>query len=92
MCSFDRLTESELIDLNYRIVARLRMFTELRAHASMLQFKLGERVSFDAEDGRRITGMLVRRACGSKTAMRPDRATVRTRTTVGSANTRWLSH
>jgi hypothetical protein len=56
----DRLTESELIDLNHRIVARLRMFTQLRAHASMLEFKVGERVSFDAEDGRRITGMLVR--------------------------------
>jgi len=56
----DRLTESELIDLNHRIVARLRMFAELRAHTSMLEFKVGERVSFEAEDGRPITGMLVR--------------------------------
>jgi hypothetical protein len=56
----DRLTESELIDLNHRIVARLRMFAQLRAHTSMLEFKVGERVSFEAEDGRRITGILVR--------------------------------
>jgi len=56
----DRLTESELIDLNHRVVARLRMFAELRAHSSMLAFKVGERVSFEAEDGRPITGMLVR--------------------------------
>jgi len=56
----DRLTESELIDLNHRIVARLRIFAQLRAHTSMLEFKVGERVSFEAEDGRRITGMLVR--------------------------------
>lgn len=56
----DQLTESELIDLNHRIVARLRMFAELRAHTSMLEFKVGERVSFKAEDGRRITGVLVR--------------------------------
>ena len=56
----DRLTESELIDLNHRIVARLRMFAQLRAHTSMLEFKVGERVSFDTEDGRRIVGMLVR--------------------------------
>lgn len=56
----DRLTESELIDLNHRIVARLRMFAQLRAHTSMLEFKVGERLSFEAEDGRLITGMLVR--------------------------------
>ena len=56
----DQLTESELIDLNHRIVARLRMFAQLRAHTSMLEFKVGERVSFDSDDGRRIIGMLVR--------------------------------
>lgn len=56
----DQLTESELIDLNHRIVARLRMFSQLRAHTSMLDFKVGERVSFHSEDGRRIVGMLVR--------------------------------
>jgi hypothetical protein len=56
----DRLTESELIDLNHRIVARLQMIAQLRAHTSMLEFKVGERVSFKAEDGRRITGVLVR--------------------------------
>lgn len=55
----DQLTESELIDLNHRIIARLQMFAQLRAHTSMLEFKVGERVSFEA-DGRRITGMLVR--------------------------------
>jgi hypothetical protein len=31
----DRLTESQLIDLNHRIIARLRMFAQLRAHTSM---------------------------------------------------------
>jgi hypothetical protein len=56
----DRLTESELIDLNHRIVARLRVFAQLHAHTSMLEFKIGERVSFKTEDGRWITGMLVR--------------------------------
>lgn len=56
----DQLTESELVDLNHRIVARLRMFAQLRAHTSMLEFKVGERVSFDSEDGHRIVGMLVR--------------------------------
>lgn len=56
----DQLTESELIDLNHRIVTRLRMLAQLRAHTSMLEFKVGERVRFEAENGRLITGMLVR--------------------------------
>jgi hypothetical protein len=31
----EQLSESELIDLNHRIVARLRMFAQFRAHTSM---------------------------------------------------------
>lgn len=42
----DTLTEPELVDLNHRIVARLRFLQQMRAHASMLEFRLGERVSF----------------------------------------------
>jgi NAD(P)-dependent dehydrogenase (short-subunit alcohol dehydrogenase family) len=33
----DQLTESELIDLNHRIVARLRMFAQLRAQDGLLR-------------------------------------------------------
>jgi hypothetical protein len=32
----DQLSESELIDLNHRIVARLRFLREVDAHSSML--------------------------------------------------------
>ena len=56
----DRLTEAELIDLNRRIVERLRFLQQMRAHASMLQFSLGDRVTFDTDDGRRIVGTLMR--------------------------------
>ena len=35
----DRLTESELIDLNHRIVARLRFMRQLNAHTTMLEFE-----------------------------------------------------
>lgn len=56
----DRLTEAELIDLNRRIVERLRFLQPMRAHASMLQFSLGDRVTFDTDDGRRIVGTLMR--------------------------------
>lgn len=42
----DKLTEEELIDLNHRIVERLRMIRELRAHGAMMNFRIGERVVF----------------------------------------------
>lgn len=47
----DRLNESELIDLNRRIVERLRFLSQMRAHAGMLEFSIGDRVSF-TPDGR----------------------------------------
>jgi hypothetical protein len=56
----DKLTESELIDLNHRIVARLRFLTQLRAHAEMLEFKIGDRVAFQPEGRRPVEGMLTR--------------------------------
>jgi len=56
----DQLTESELIDLNHRIVARLRMMHELNAHTSMLEFRIGERVSFHPEGQRPVLGIITR--------------------------------
>ena len=45
----DKLTEPELADLNNRIVARLKFLQQMRAHTSMLEFSLGERVSFQPD-------------------------------------------
>jgi hypothetical protein len=56
----DHLTESELLDLNHRIVHRLRFMREARAHSAMLQFKIGDQVYFRASDGRTVTGILTR--------------------------------
>jgi hypothetical protein len=56
----DHLTEAELIDLNRRIVERLRFLHQMRAHATMLSFSIGARVCFDTDDGRTIVGALVR--------------------------------
>ena len=56
----DKLTEAELIDLNHRIVERLRFLHQLKAHAKMLEFKIGDRVAFQAEGGGPIEGMLTR--------------------------------
>jgi ribosomal protein L21E len=56
----DPLTEAELIDLNHRIVERLNMLKQLRAHSAMLAFKIGDRVRFRTDTGEMVTGMLVR--------------------------------
>ncbi len=56
----DQLTESELIDLNHRIVARLRFLRHLESHASMLEFRIGERVTFNPDGRPPVTGMITR--------------------------------
>ncbi len=60
MIDIDKLTEAELTDLNNRIVARLRFLSQMRAHAQMLEFKIGDRVSFQPEGDRGVVGMLTR--------------------------------
>jgi len=56
----DLLSESELIDLNHRVVARLNLLRQLNAHASILEFRFGERVRFHPEGGPPVTGMITR--------------------------------
>ena len=56
----DRLTEAELIDLNRRIVERLKFLSQMRAHAQMLDFSIGDRVCFDADPFRTVSGVIVK--------------------------------
>lgn len=56
----DNLTEQELIDLNHKIVERLRFLNQMRAHTSMLEFRIGDRVSFQPEGRSVLFGMLTR--------------------------------
>ena len=56
----DQLTETELVDLNHRVVARLRLLHQARAHAEMLEFKIGDRVTFSPPGEEPISGMLTR--------------------------------
>jgi hypothetical protein len=56
----DTLSEAELIDLHNRIVARLRFLGQMRAHARMLDFRIGDRVSFQPDGHRAIVGILTR--------------------------------
>ena len=56
----DRLTEAELIDLNNRIVERLRFLHQMKAHSQMLEFRIGDRVTFQPEGRPAVIGMLTR--------------------------------
>lgn len=56
----DKLSEEELIDLNHRIVERLRFLNQMRAHSQMLDFRIGDRVTFQPEGRPPVVGMLTR--------------------------------
>ena len=56
----DGLTEAELIDLNHRVVERLKFLNHMRAHAQMLEFRIGDRVSFQPDGRPLLVGMLTR--------------------------------
>ncbi|CAM5346280.1 hypothetical protein [Rhodanobacter lindaniclasticus] len=56
----DRLTEAELIDLNHRVVERLRFIRQARAHVAMLRFRIGDRVTFEPDLRGPIHGIIVR--------------------------------
>ena len=58
--NIDDLNETELLDLNRRIVARLRFLAQMRAHTEMLDFRIGERVTFQPEGRSPVTGMVTR--------------------------------
>jgi hypothetical protein len=56
----DRLTEAELLDLNHRIVQRLRFLDQMRAHGTMMNFQRGEQVRFRDKRGRWVRGILAK--------------------------------
>ncbi|MGH7796925.1 MAG: hypothetical protein ACREQ2_18835 [Candidatus Binatia bacterium] len=56
----DKLNEDELVDLNNRIVARLRFLNQMRAHSQMLDFRIGDRVTFQPEGRPPLFGIVTR--------------------------------
>jgi hypothetical protein len=56
----DKLTEAELIDLNHRIVERLKLLSQMRAHVAMLEFRIGDRVEFQPDGHPLVRGMVTR--------------------------------
>ncbi len=56
----DSLSEEELIELNHKVVARLRFLSQMRSHSAMLDFRIGERVKFHPTGSPEVTGILTR--------------------------------
>ena len=56
----DNLTEAQLIDLNNRVVARLKLIHQMRAHAQMLDFRIGEKVSFQPDGHPVLSGIIAK--------------------------------
>jgi hypothetical protein len=65
----DSLSEEELIELNHKVVARLRFLSQMRSHSAMLDFRIGERVKFHPTGSPDVTGILtVPQSRGSRIA------------------------
>lgn len=58
--SLENLSEQELVELNHRVVERLRLLRQNRSQNQMLHFNVGEQVCFDGPDGNVVTGMIER--------------------------------
>lgn len=56
----DKLSERELIDLNHRIVERLKFIETMRTHSEMLEFGVGEKVRFNPPGRGNVIGVLVK--------------------------------
>lgn len=56
----DHLTEADLIELNHKIVERLRLMRQIRSHKEMFKFKIGDRVTFHPSGHEPQSGILTR--------------------------------
>ena len=58
--NIDNLSEEELIELNRKIVERLKFLETMHTHHEMMQFIPGEQVTFEPPGRERQIGTLVR--------------------------------
>ncbi len=56
----DNLSEAELIELNHKVVARLRFLNQMRSHSAMLDFRIGERIKFHPDGHPELIGTITR--------------------------------
>jgi len=76
--NIDALSEDELVELNHKIVARLRFLSQMRSHSEMLDFRIGEKVRFHPSGHRSLpradnTGMS-RQGCSPSWIRKPEAA------------------
>jgi len=58
--NIDNLSEEELIELNHKIVARLKFLETMHTHKEMMQFSPGEQISFEPPGRGRQIGTLIK--------------------------------
>ncbi len=58
--NIENLSEAELIELNHKIVHRLRLMQQVYAHKEMIKFKIGDKVTFSPAGKTIQTGTLTR--------------------------------
>jgi len=68
----DNLGEAELRDLNRRIVARLHFLLKMRTHAQMMNFSVGDRVTFHPSGRNPIFGVVTKFNTKTITVMTDD--------------------
>ncbi len=56
----DSLSEAELVELNHKVVARLRFLSQMRSHSAMLDFRIGEKVKFQPDGRPEVIGIVTR--------------------------------
>ncbi|MFH1778202.1 MAG: hypothetical protein ABH952_11710 [Candidatus Omnitrophota bacterium] len=56
----EKLSEKELIELNHRIIERLKFLASMRNYHKMMEFNVGEKVSFEPMGSGKQTGTLVK--------------------------------
>lgn len=56
----ENLSEEQLVELNHRIVERLKFLESVHAHHEMMRFSVGQKVSFQPSGRDRQIGTLVK--------------------------------
>jgi len=56
----EKLSEKELIELNNRIVERLKFLDSMRTHNKMMEFNVGEKIGFEPPGRKKQIGVLVK--------------------------------
>jgi hypothetical protein len=65
-------TEADLIELNRRVVDRIRVLRQQRCASMMTEFGVGDRVSFHPECGHEVIGTIIRLNRKSVTVLSAD--------------------